>query len=262
VTSRDVTTVLFDLHTTLVDGGDADRWLSDALTCSGSTVPDPARADLVAWLDTIWEHAREHDPTSSRDLSPDVHRAVFEATIAAGRPDVGPALVDALYEVMTDQWWAYDDAVGTLRALKEAGVAIGLVSNLGVDVRHVLTREGLLTFLDTVVLSCELGAVKPDPRIFRAALDRLGADPARTVMVGDNVHDDGGAAALGIRTLVLPGPTTVGSRASTPSCAWSASRLPGTDDTCRNDEGRPLGPPCRWCARGELNPHALSGTRT
>jgi FMN phosphatase YigB (HAD superfamily) len=75
---------------------------------------------------------------------------------------------------------------------------------MGVDVRDVLAREGLLPLLDAVVLSCEAGAVKPEPAIFRTALEALDADPARTLMVGDNAHDDGGAAALGVRTLILP----------------------------------------------------------
>jgi HAD superfamily hydrolase (TIGR01493 family) len=201
--SQDVTAVLFDLHTTLIDGGDSQQWVSAALARAGIELPDDDRASLIAWLDSVWEHARVHDPTSSRDLSPDVHRAVFEATIDAG-PGVDRRLSDALYDVMTDQWRAYDDAVPVLTALHTAGVAVGLVSNMGVDVRDVLQREGLLPLLDAVVLSCEAGAVKPDPAIFRVALDRLGADPWRTLMVGDNAHDDGGATVLGIRTLVLP----------------------------------------------------------
>lgn len=199
----DVTTVLLDLHTTLVDGGDAEGWLDAALALHGEASTAYDRDALVAWLDDIWTHAREHDPTSSRDLSPDVHRAVFEATMQAG-PATGRELADALYAVMTDQWRAYDDAVPVLTALRAAGIRTGLVSNMGIDARDVLSRQGLLPLLDDVVLSCEAGAVKPDPAIFRRALERLDAEPARTLMVGDNAHDDGGAAALGVRTLILP----------------------------------------------------------
>jgi FMN phosphatase YigB (HAD superfamily) len=46
--------------------------------------------------------------------------------------------------------------------------------------------------------------VKPQPEIFRAALDALEVAPEETLMVGDAWTDDGGAAALGIRTLILP----------------------------------------------------------
>ena len=57
---------------------------------------------------------------------------------------------------------------------------------------------------DAVILSFEVGAVKPDRSIFQRALDALGVPAARALMVGDNAVDDAGAARLGIRTLLLP----------------------------------------------------------
>ncbi len=57
---------------------------------------------------------------------------------------------------------------------------------------------------DTFVPSCELGVMKPDPRMFEQAVRRLGVSPDRTLMVGDSPVADGGALALGIRTLLLP----------------------------------------------------------
>jgi HAD superfamily hydrolase (TIGR01509 family) len=49
--------------------------------------------------------------------------------------------------------------------------------------------------------------LKPDPRIFELALSELGADPARTVMVGDNAEADGAAADVGCTfRLVAPTP--------------------------------------------------------
>ena len=71
-------------------------------------------------------------------------------------------------------------------------------------IRTVLDREGVTPLVDAVVLSYEVGCVKPDHRIFQAALDTLGLDAASVLMVGDNAHDDGGGASLGLRTLILP----------------------------------------------------------
>jgi len=49
----------------------------------------------------------------------------------------------------------------------------------------------------------ELGVRKPDPRIFREALLRLGTEPAETVFVGDRLYDDiGGAHAVGMRAVL------------------------------------------------------------
>ena len=71
-----------------------------------------------------------------------------------------------------------------------------------VDLRPILQRAGLA--VDAVVLSYEVGSVKPDRGIFEHALALLGATPDESLMVGDSWRDDAGAAALGIRTLLLP----------------------------------------------------------
>jgi HAD superfamily hydrolase (TIGR01509 family) len=114
------------------------------------------------------------------------------------------ALVDSVYATMLQQWTPYDDAVPVLAALRDGGVATALVSNVGVDIRPVLEAGGLLGLLDAVVLSYEVGSVKPHPEIFRAALDEVGVPEDRALMVGDTHATDGGAARVGIRTLLLP----------------------------------------------------------
>jgi len=195
--------VIFDIHSTLVDQGDADEWLDTALAVAPHPLSAVERAELVAFLDRIWEGARITDPESSRDLSFEAHSRVFHELIAAG-PGVDRPLANALYDVMLDTWRAYDDSVPTLRALREAGVAICLVSNAGVPIRTVLDRDAISAWVDAVVLSYEVGCVKPDPRIFEAALAALALPAASVLMVGDNANDDGGGAAMGIRTLILP----------------------------------------------------------
>ncbi len=195
--------VIFDIHSTLIDQGSAEEWLEAAL----AVVPHPLSADergsLVAFLDRIWEGARISDPGSSRDLSFEDHSRVFHELIAAG-PGVDRELANALYDVMLDNWHAYDDTVPTLRALKAAGIRSCLLSNAGVPIRNVLDREGVSPLVDTVVLSYEVGCVKPDHRIFRAALSALDLNAENVLMVGDNANDDGGGASLGLRTLILP----------------------------------------------------------
>jgi HAD superfamily hydrolase (TIGR01549 family) len=195
--------VIFDIHSTLVDQGNADQWLDGALAVQQHALSPAERSDLVAFLDRIWEGARISDPHSSRDLSFADHSRVFHELIAAG-PGVDRALANALYDVMLDSWHAYDDTVPTLRMLREAGVGVCLLSNAGVPIRTVLDRDGITPWVDAVVLSYEVGAVKPDHRIFKAALDALALPADRVLMVGDNANDDGGGASIGLRTLILP----------------------------------------------------------
>jgi HAD superfamily hydrolase (TIGR01549 family) len=201
--------VLFDFHSTLVDQGDPHAWLELAWRHAGraGTAREslgPESADrLAAWVDRIWEHVLEVDPHNERDLSPSRHREVYDALMDRV-PEVDAQLAEALYEVMLETWIPYDDALPTLRALKARGLKLALISNVGVDVRGVLERSGMGDLFDAVILSFEVGAVKPQRPIFQRALEALGVPAARALMVGDSARDDAGAAHLGIRTLLLP----------------------------------------------------------
>lgn len=101
------------------------------------------------------------------------------------------------------------DAVAVLTALRERGLAIGLLSNTlwPVSWHHeFLARDGVLDLFDAMVFSCELPVAKPHPDAFRAVLDRLGAPaPADCLFVGDRMFEDiSGAQRVGMRTVALP----------------------------------------------------------
>ena len=90
--------------------------------------------------------------------------------------------------------------------LRELAVThrLGLVSDLWAPSRRArdyLVAEGLGELFDSVVLSCEHGAVKPSPRLFRQAVSELRSRPETTLFVGDNYRRDiEGAAACGLAT--------------------------------------------------------------
>jgi putative hydrolase of the HAD superfamily len=91
-----------------------------------------------------------------------------------------------------------------LEALRDRGLKTGLISN-GFDppdlVRAELARLGVAQLLDVIVMSGDVGVRKPDPAIFRYALEQLGVAPERALMVGDSVLNDiAGAKALGMKT--------------------------------------------------------------
>ena len=202
--------VIFDFHATLVDAQDTSQWIAAARQRLGQHPAGSSAAftaaqleGLAEHLDRLWEHALTIDPGSERDLSQAQHRDVFRRTVGLF-PDVHPDLIDALYAVMADQWIAFEDALPVLRELKARGVRIVVLSNIGIDIRGCLKHAGLIDLIDGVVLSYEVGVVKPDPEIFRLATNLLGVSTDQTLMVGDSWRDDAGAAALGIRTLILP----------------------------------------------------------
>lgn len=97
----------------------------------------------------------------------------------------------------------FPDAVRTLSALRASGLKLGLITNGSVRMqRSKLECLALASMLDTVVISDAEGISKPDRRIFRRALERLHANPAQSVFVGDHPEVDvAGARAAGMRAI-------------------------------------------------------------
>ena len=79
----------------------------------------------------------------------------------------------------------YADTIPTLEVLRARGFATGLVSNCTSQTIGVLAHHQLDRYLDTLVLSCEVGLAKPDPGIFLAAAERLKLDARDCAFVAD-----------------------------------------------------------------------------
>lgn len=88
------------------------------------------------------------------------------------------------------------DAPATLAALRARGLRLGVLSNSDGSITWKLHHEGLGRFFDRVLDSHVEGISKPDPALFRRAVARLEADPARTLYVGDLYSIDVVAAGL------------------------------------------------------------------
>jgi putative hydrolase of the HAD superfamily len=99
---------------------------------------------------------------------------------------------------------AIDGAVDTVRALKEAGYRLGVVSNAEGRVEQDLNGAGFRGLFDTVVDSHLVGVEKPDPRIFQIALERMKVEAASAVFLGDvPAVDVAGASAAGLTPFLL-----------------------------------------------------------
>lgn len=96
-----------------------------------------------------------------------------------------------------------DGMADVLRALKARGYKFGLVADTRPKTAwNVLHQHNLYDLFDALAISEEVGCEKPDPRIFRAALDALNIAPqdyARVAMIGNNIaRDIRGANDLGL----------------------------------------------------------------
>src|SRR5262245_15315395 len=89
-----------------------------------------------------------------------------------------------------------------LEALAERGLALGVLSNFDQRLPGILAELGLDAYFAAVVLPAAVGAAKPDPAIFAAALAALGVPAAAALYVGDHAEQDlAGAARAGLRAL-------------------------------------------------------------
>ena len=91
-----------------------------------------------------------------------------------------------------------------LARMQQQGLTLAVISNSDGTCANSLEAAGLLHYMNFVIDSAEVGVEKPDPRIFEIALARSGADPRRTLYVGDLYHADiVGPRRAGLHALLL-----------------------------------------------------------
>jgi HAD superfamily hydrolase (TIGR01549 family) len=205
--------VLFDFQGTIATTEDPVEWVIAAALERGVAL-DRARATALADQLTTVGRIGGPKPTklppnlvdawADRDLYPHAHRAAYRG-LAATVPAGIDGFADALYaRVLTPEGWrAYADTASTMAALRAAGVAIGVISNVAFDIRPICDVLGFGQYVDAWVLSFEVGAIKPERAIFEYACRELDVEPVRALMVGDTPAD-AGAVEVGCRALILP----------------------------------------------------------
>jgi HAD superfamily hydrolase (TIGR01509 family) len=172
---------------------------------------ESSRASLDSKLfASAWEEIRQRSRTpeelaKGRDLSPEAHRQCWMELLAP-LDDLADGLAEFTYglESSARGWEPYPDTASVLSELAERGVTVAVVSDCAWDIRQCFKAYGLDPYVHAFRLSYEYGACKPDPGIFRAACRDLSVRPEQAVMVGDSWLTDGGGAAAGILTLILP----------------------------------------------------------
>ena len=193
--------VLFDFSDTLFHIEHGPR----VLELAGAEA-DTSLAEVERLLEEVWAASSQPEELAKgRDLSPEAHRRCWTELF---RPfdRLSPGLAERIYADISSpgSWSAYPETVEVLEALHRRDVPIGIVSDIGWDIRAVLARFGLQPLVAQWVLSFEQHREKPDPHLFHTGCAGLGTTPADTLMVGDSVHRDGGAASAGLTALTLP----------------------------------------------------------
>lgn len=199
---RGLRAVLFDYGGTL--DGPASHWLDrfvDLYRRFGVERPfEELKAAFYAADQTVSETLRIRE-ASLRELM-DFHVAVQFSHLGLGDERLRQELVDLF---VRDSQAALAAGRRVLERLAPR-YRLGVVSNFYGNVERILADAGLLPFLSVVADSARVGAAKPDPAIFRYALERLQPSPAETLHVGDSYERDVEAARrAGLRTAWLVG---------------------------------------------------------
>lgn len=207
--------VLFDAGDTLIRlSGSGETLLHRAAASLGVEELDPEDVAYV-WRQVLDRSSTAEELAKGRDLSNAQHREVWTALYdSAGCERLAPGLSEELYAltVSPESWEVFPDTLPTLKAVRDRGLRIGVVSDTGFDLRPAMDRLGLSPFLDTVVLSFEHGVCKPAAKAFLTASDELDVPPERILMVGDNPLTDSGAVAAGMYVFLLPRAPLTGPR--------------------------------------------------
>ncbi|HEY7198159.1 MAG TPA: HAD-IA family hydrolase [Gaiellaceae bacterium] len=193
--------VTVDAFRTLVDLSDPVPALAAALRARGEERSDDAVRQAFQ-TEVAYYLPRAHtgrDEASLLALRTECARVFLTAAAAPVDPvEFVPDFVGSL------EFRVLPGGAEALDRLRSAGLALACVANWDSSLGEYLGRAGVADRFDAVVSSAEAEALKPDPRIFRLALERLGVPPERALHVGDDEVDREGAAAAGMSFEPVP----------------------------------------------------------
>ncbi|MBI4307338.1 MAG: HAD family hydrolase, partial [Chloroflexi bacterium] len=183
--------VLFDADDTLIAG--TPDYVDLYGVCARDMGVELARRDILKALFSTWTDRSAGQPAAALAVpnGPSAryeHAVQEEVTIyaAAGAGDRARAIAERFLSrsVSPEVFRPYPEVPGVLGSLRAAGLRLGLLTNRSWRVQEFIEALGLGGYFDAVVACGEVGVHKPDQRVFRHALDALGATAADTLYVG------------------------------------------------------------------------------
>jgi putative hydrolase of the HAD superfamily len=227
--------VTFDCAGTLVrvNWRPGEFALKCAKACGLVLDAQPAREVYERLLGSRWEEYRALNQTRDAAVCRHFwHQLTTDWLEQIGESPEGAAAVmetadHLLYDPNGPHFKLFDDALETLEALSGRGLRLGILSNWDYSLHRVVRTLGIDRFFITVIASLEEGVEKPDPGLFRIALDRLGVRPEEAVHVGDDPLDDvSGAHACGMGAILLDRSLDRARQGAVPSLAHLTEALP------------------------------------
>ena len=188
--------ILFDLDDTLIKAyaKPEEAWtrllhiFAAHLDAHDAGAIERVRVAIMAESRTFWVDQK----TAARwrlDIAGARRLAVRLGLARLGRPDEALAdrIADAFTEMRSKEYQLYPDAHGTVDTLRAAGVRLALVTNGASEIQRAkIERFDLGHRFDHIQIEGEFGQGKPEPAVYRHALERLNVPAVDSWMVGDN----------------------------------------------------------------------------
>jgi putative hydrolase of the HAD superfamily len=192
-----VRAVVFDLFGTLIDDATPETQAAMLVETARLLGADPDRfralwhrydverytGPIEAWFESVADELRLSERGGLADAL--VYRTESLRRILVPRPD----------------------AEETLRALRDRGLRLGMISNASSEVSGLWAESAFAPFFDAVLFSADERLMKPDGRIYARMADLLEVEPADSVFVGDGAYRElQGAAEAGMTPVMIRAP--------------------------------------------------------
>jgi HAD superfamily hydrolase (TIGR01549 family) len=192
---RELEVVLFDLDDTLHD--DTHAFTSAAEEVAREIAVEHGidalalKQAYIAEAEGFWHRlSSEQLRTRLSGLRQAMWSAALETVGIADR-DLAQRSADRYHEYRKKYFLVFPGAIGALRALRERGMRLGILTNgFSETHREKIALLQLGEYFDAIFLADEVGMLKPDPLLFAHACTALGSAPARSAMVGDRYDRD------------------------------------------------------------------------
>jgi len=202
--------VFFDLYNTLIGYQPSREEMTVKLLAElGYTINEDDLYLPVNKADEYFYQQNAQKPVSLRERAEQM--AVWSHYYRIILEEIGiepkPELINNLISRWKNLKWEmtlYQDVIPCLENLKKRNLKIGLISNAEKDMSELFNKTGLNKYLETVVISQEVGVTKPNPLIFQAALKKSGLTAKEVLYIGDQYQVDYiGAMNVGLNPVLL-----------------------------------------------------------
>jgi putative hydrolase of the HAD superfamily len=178
-----------------------DTILSCDFTAHRHELPKLAGVGPAAWYDT---YSRIAPATAVGQVSKaEAYEMVLRACGLTPLDGLVRDLVARDQELLLANSRLYEDSLPFLDRLRSRGIKVVIVSNCGETTLKLLTTLGVAAIADSLVLSCEVGLIKPSARIFRLALERAGVAAGDALFVDDQAAFCAGSEVVGIKAVQI-----------------------------------------------------------